>query len=113
MRMPVSLDARILSVRSPIRLSDFVPRGQPRHCERSGLGFEEGELRRVVKEKFGKKSAFPGFIKPALAEQLSRPPKGEGWIHEVKFDGYRVQVHIANDAVKVLTRRGIDWTTRI
>jgi bifunctional non-homologous end joining protein LigD len=69
-------------------------------------------LRRVVKEKLGKKAAFPGFIKPALAEQLSRPPKGEGWIHEVKFDGYRVQLHIANDAVKVLTRRGYDWTTR-
>jgi bifunctional non-homologous end joining protein LigD len=69
-------------------------------------------LRRVIKEKLGKKSAFPGFIKPALAEQLPRPPKGEGWIHEVKFDGYRVQLHIANDAVKVLTRRGHDWTTR-
>jgi bifunctional non-homologous end joining protein LigD len=69
-------------------------------------------LRRVVKETLGKKAAFPGFIKPALAEQLSRPPKGEGWIHEVKFDGYRVQMHIANDAVKVVTRRSHDWTTR-
>jgi bifunctional non-homologous end joining protein LigD len=70
------------------------------------------QLRRVVKEKLGKEAAFPGFIKPALAEQLPRPPKGEGWIHEVKFDGYRVQVHSASDAVKVLTRRGYDWTTR-
>ncbi len=69
-------------------------------------------MRRVVKEKVGKKAAFPGFIKPALAEQLRRPPKGGEWIHEVKFDGYRVQIHVANDAVKVFTRRGYDWTSR-
>jgi ATP-dependent DNA ligase len=52
------------------------------------------------------------LLKPALAEQLARPPKGEGWIHEVKFDGYRIQIHIANEAIKILTRRGHDWTSR-
>ena len=39
-------------------------------------------------------------------------PSGERWIHEIKFDGYRVQVHLANNGVKVFTRRGNDWTTR-
>ena len=39
-------------------------------------------------------------------------PSGERWIHEIKFDGYRVQVHLANEAVKVFTRRGHDWTHR-
>jgi hypothetical protein len=39
-------------------------------------------------------------------------PSGERWIHEVKFDGYRVQVHLANNGVKVFTRRGNDWTNR-
>lgn len=39
-------------------------------------------------------------------------PSGERWIHEIKFDGYRVQVHLVNEAVKVLTRRGNDWTKR-
>ena len=34
------------------------------------------------------------------------------WIHEIKFDGYRVQVHLANEAVKIFTRRGHDWTHR-
>jgi bifunctional non-homologous end joining protein LigD len=33
-------------------------------------------------------------------------------IREIKFDGYRVQVHLANQAVKILTRRGHDWTHR-
>ena len=39
-------------------------------------------------------------------------PSGDRWIHEIKFDGYRVQVHLANEAVKVFTRRGNDWTNR-
>jgi bifunctional non-homologous end joining protein LigD len=39
-------------------------------------------------------------------------PSGERWIHEIKFYGYRVQIHLANQAVKVFTRRGHDWTKR-
>jgi bifunctional non-homologous end joining protein LigD len=39
-------------------------------------------------------------------------PKGERWIHEIKFDGYRVQLHLAQEAVTVYTRRGNDWTKR-
>lgn len=66
----------------------------------------------VPSHRPGKKAPCPGFIKPALAEQLSRPPEGEGWIHEVKFDGYRIQVHIANETLKIFTRRGNDWTER-
>jgi bifunctional non-homologous end joining protein LigD len=39
-------------------------------------------------------------------------PSGERWIHEIKFDGYRVQVHLANEAITIFTRRGHDWTNR-
>ena len=39
-------------------------------------------------------------------------PSCERWLHEIKFDGYRVQVHLANNGVKVFTRRGNDWTKR-
>jgi bifunctional non-homologous end joining protein LigD len=39
-------------------------------------------------------------------------PSGERWVHEIKFDGYRVQLHIANESVRVFTRRGNDWTDR-
>jgi bifunctional non-homologous end joining protein LigD len=60
----------------------------------------------------GVKAPFPGFVEPALASSIARVPSGERWIHEVKFDGYRVQLHIANDAIKVFTRRGNDWTRR-
>ena len=60
----------------------------------------------------GAKAPFPGFIEPALATSIGKAPSGERWIHEIKFDGYRVQVHLANKAVKVFTRRGHDWTNR-
>jgi bifunctional non-homologous end joining protein LigD len=61
----------------------------------------------------GTKASFPGFIEPALASSVvERVPSGERWVHEIKFDGYRVQVHIKDAAVKVFTRRGNDWTNR-
>jgi bifunctional non-homologous end joining protein LigD len=60
----------------------------------------------------GAKAPYPGFIEPALASSIEKVPTGERWIHEIKFDGYRVQVHLANAGVKVFTRRGHDWTNR-
>jgi bifunctional non-homologous end joining protein LigD len=63
-------------------------------------------------EALGVKAPFLGFIEPALASSIDRVPSGERWIHEIKFDGYRVQVHLANEAITVFTRRGHDWTKR-
>jgi bifunctional non-homologous end joining protein LigD len=62
--------------------------------------------------KPGVKAPFPGFIEPALATSIDKVPSGERWVHEIKFDGYRVQVHLRDAAVKVFTRRGNDWTNR-
>src|ERR1700742_2049475 len=60
----------------------------------------------------GTKAPFPGFIEPALATSIEKTPSGSRWIHEIKFDGYRIQLHIANEGVHVFTRRGNDWTKR-
>jgi bifunctional non-homologous end joining protein LigD len=60
----------------------------------------------------GIKAQNPGFIEPALATSIEKVPAGERWLHEIKFDGYRVQLHIANEAAKVFTRNGHDWTKR-
>jgi ATP-dependent DNA ligase len=46
---------------------------------------------------------------PTLVE---KPPEGEGWIHEVKFDGYRSQLIIDDDGTRIYTRRGLDWTSK-
>jgi bifunctional non-homologous end joining protein LigD len=58
------------------------------------------------------KTPYPGFIEPALAASIDRIPSGERWIHEIKFDGYRVQVHLMNEAIKIYTPRCHDWTNR-
>jgi bifunctional non-homologous end joining protein LigD len=43
----------------------------------------------------GVKAPYPGFVEPALASAIGKVPSGERWIHEIKFDGYRVQLHIS------------------
>ena len=60
----------------------------------------------------GVKAPLPSFIEPALATSIEKVPSGRRWIHEIKFDGYRVQVHLANEAARIFTRRGHDWTHR-
>lgn len=56
------------------------------------------------------KSAMPDFIPPQLCGTLARPPSADGWIHEIKFDGYRVQMRIEDGEVTLKTRKGLDWT---
>ncbi|WP_430252453.1 DNA ligase D [Neorhizobium sp. DAR64860/K0K1] len=58
------------------------------------------------------KSSMPDFIAPQLCETLARPPSGAGWIHEIKFDGYRIQMQVENGEVTLKTRKGLDWTAK-
>ena len=55
---------------------------------------------------------MPGFIKPELATLKSSAPKGDQWLHEIKYDGYRIQVHANRGRKKVYTSNGLDWTKR-
>jgi ATP-dependent DNA ligase len=55
---------------------------------------------------------MPGFIEPQLATLKAKPPKGDDYLHEIKFDGYRVQLHMLRGKSKVYTRGGHDWTNR-
>jgi bifunctional non-homologous end joining protein LigD len=57
-------------------------------------------------------AAMPGFIKPQLATLKAKAPSGDQWLHEIKFDGYRVQVHLDKGRKRVFTRNGLDWTKR-
>jgi len=56
--------------------------------------------------------AMPQFVAPQLCTLRQTPPSGEGWVHEVKFDGYRVQLRVDNGHVRLHTRSGLDWTKR-
>ncbi len=50
---------------------------------------------------------------PQLATLVSTPPEGPGWISEIKFDGYRMLCRKQGDAVRLITRNGLDWTSRV
>ncbi|TIO74212.1 MAG: DNA ligase D [Mesorhizobium sp.] len=52
------------------------------------------------------------FIEPQLATLEKNAPSGDDWLHEVKFDGYRMQAQIAGSDVRLLTRAGLDWTKK-
>jgi bifunctional non-homologous end joining protein LigD len=64
---------------------------------------------------------FPGFVTPQLAQQTDLSPGSGNWLHEIKLDGYRIQIHVrtegrspkAKRSVKLLTRKGLDWTARM
>jgi len=53
---------------------------------------------------------WPGFITPQLCLLVDSPPKETKYVHEIKFDGYRLQPHIKDGTVKIFTRNGHDWT---
>jgi bifunctional non-homologous end joining protein LigD len=59
-----------------------------------------------------KRGMLPAFVEPSLATLTDRVPSGDRWIHEIKFDGYRMQARIDAKEIKLLTRNGLDWTKR-
>ncbi|RWC91629.1 MAG: ATP-dependent DNA ligase [Mesorhizobium sp.] len=52
------------------------------------------------------------FIEPLMPTLVEKPPEGDSWIHEVKFDGYRSQIIKDETGVHIFTRRGLDWTSK-
>ncbi len=57
-------------------------------------------------------TSIPRFVEPQLAKLYDRPPSGAGWVHEVKFDGYRIQMRVADGRAVLRTRKGLDWTQK-
>ena len=70
------------------------------------------EARRRQSESRGARARMPQFIEPAFCRLLPRPPEGKGWAHEIKLDGYRLQLRVAGGRAVLLTRKGLDWTER-
>jgi len=74
---------------------------------RSGKREEAGVPAGAVKAK------LPLAFAPQLAVLVDEPPAGSGWTYEVKFDGYRLLARIDGDDVRLFTRNGNDWTSRL
>ena len=59
-----------------------------------------------------KAGRMPGFVEPQLCQLVERAPAGPGWAHEVKFDGYRLQLRVQDGEAALRTRKGLDWTAK-
>src|SRR3954447_23419782 len=70
------------------------------------------KARAAAQAKPRKVTAMPDFVAPQLCISVERPPGGDGWCHEIKFDGYRVQLRVEDGDAVLKTRKGLDWTEK-
>lgn len=99
---PDILEERPDSAKTGRRIED-VEGEEPGWSSRTG---------RIIAKKVGKAAKMPDFIAPQLATLKPQAPTGKGWVHEIKFDGYRLQARIDGGKAILLTRSGLDWTDR-
>jgi bifunctional non-homologous end joining protein LigD len=72
----------------------------------------KGRSRARADAVWSSRPPLPDFVAPQLCKSVDRPPRGAGWVHEIKFDGYRLQLRVAHGATQIRTRGGLDWTDR-
>src|ERR1700730_15608923 len=58
----------------------------------------------------GQSPGLPSWVKPQLCKLVDAPPQGPEWLHEIKYDGYRMHARLDHSRVSLLTRTGLDWT---
>src|SRR5712692_11316549 len=66
--------------------------------------------RPIARQPGPEQTGLPQWIRPQLTELVDAPPEGPEWLHEIKFDGYRMHARLDRGAVQLLTRTGLDWT---
>jgi bifunctional non-homologous end joining protein LigD len=69
------------------------------------------DVRRAEPRRRSRK-APPDFVAPCLARLEAQAPGGAGWVHEIKFDGYRIETRLNDGAAELKTRTGLDWTKK-
>src|SRR5438046_8991399 len=67
--------------------------------------------KRTIPEN-GEPASPPAWIKPQLAALVKQAPDGSDWLHEIKFDGYRMHARLDAGRVQIVTRRGNIWTDK-
>jgi bifunctional non-homologous end joining protein LigD len=77
-----------------------------------GLAAAEREKKPRARVRTPATGVLPEFIAPQLCQTVERPPAGDNWLHEIKFDGYRIQLRVADGVATLKTRKGLDWTAK-
>jgi bifunctional non-homologous end joining protein LigD len=90
-----------------VRGTEFTKTMQAAREHNARLGAKLGR-----KTKPAGKPKLPAFSAPQLATLVDAVPPGNEWMHEIKFDGYRLLIAAAGKDVKVYTRKGLDWTDK-
>ncbi len=106
-----ALETRTFKSAHPDESRDPSGGGEATSKRTSKLGLGT-DFRRDERSKKGKPAVLPDFIEPQLCKSLDRPPAGPGWAHEIKFDGYRVQLRVEDGRATLRTRKGLDWTEK-
>ncbi len=108
------VDDNVTSVESG-RAMDEIAADKDRTWTRSGERPTKKEPRIPPERarRVGKAGKIPWPLAPQLATLAKEAPKGAGWLHEIKLDGYRVLIRIASGKVSIVTRSGNDWTARL
>jgi bifunctional non-homologous end joining protein LigD len=109
------------SVRSGRSMEEIARGSSVWHSNRGDAGADGRDAAKAARPKpspaktvkaAGKRGRLPDFVEPQLATRVGAPPAGEGWVHEIKLDGYRIQARLDGGKVSLLTRRGLDWCKR-
>src|SRR5271154_1196544 len=58
------------------------------------------------------RSALPEWIRPQLTQLVQEAPEGDQWLHEIKYDGFRMHARLDHGTVRLLTRNGLNWTAK-
>jgi bifunctional non-homologous end joining protein LigD len=87
-----------------------APRAKERSSRRAPA--KKTKTKSKSKKKKSGGSPLPDFVPPSLATLRTSAPSGDGWIHEIKFDGYRIQARLDHGEVRLLTRKGLDWRNK-
>ena len=69
-------------------------------------------LKQIKNLPGARKLAMPEFVSPQLATLMTEAPTGDEWLHELKFDGYRLLCHVNRGRVRLYTRHQKDWTDK-
>ena len=89
------------------------PRSQPRKIDTLAESVTSRAPRPIDPKQAGLfDKPVPQWIKPCLPTLVEKPPAGPNWLHEIKWDGYRISAYVVNGEATIRTRNGYDWTAR-
>jgi bifunctional non-homologous end joining protein LigD len=104
--------ANATSVKTGRTMRQIAEGGGPQWSSERSPAAMKKNVAAMEAEARGKPARLPAIIEPELTTLVDAPPGGSNWIHEVKFDGYRMGARIEDGRIKMITRSGLDWTKK-